>query len=123
MTLRLQTYFGAGAGEVVVVVELVVELAGGVVGAAAELSAGVPVVEAVEESAGGVVVEVVDVVAVSVSGFLLQPPSARLEAASTAPVAISAERQDVDIMWVGSLKGGQAGRAPNPDGPRLFPKM
>jgi hypothetical protein len=100
----LQAYFGAG---VVVVVELVVELAGGVAGAVAELSAGAPV-DAVEESAGGVLVVVVVVAAVSASGFLLQPPSARLEAASTAPVAISAERQDVDIIWVGSLKGGQA---------------
>ena len=65
-------------------------------GEAAELSAGgVVVVVVVEESAaGGVAAVVVSVV----SAFFAQPPSMRLEAARTAPVAIKVERQDVDSM-------------------------
>lgn len=126
MGLHPKAYFGGGGGGVVVVVvELVVPSAAGgvVVVVVAELSAGAPVVAVVEESVAGAVVDEVVVVAVSVSAFLLQPPSARLEAASTAPVAISAERQDVDIMWVDSLKGGSGWTCTNCAGPRLFPKM
>lgn len=73
---------------------------------------GVPGAGAAELSAGGVVeaeasVEVVVVVvdASGVSDFLLQAPSARLEAARTAVVAIRVERQVKDFMWAPSELG------------------
>jgi hypothetical protein len=107
-------------GVVVVVVDLVV-VVGGVVGAVpcepsgavVVVVPGVPGAGAVELSvAGGVVVlaeasvEVDDVVvlvdASGVSAFLLQAPRARLEAASTAAVAIRLVRQ-VDGVMDGSL--------------------
>jgi hypothetical protein len=68
------------------------------------------------------VVVVLVALASPVSAFLAQPPSARLEAARSAPVAISAERQEIDVMWIGSL-GGWAGSSPtNPREARRFPK-
>ena len=82
----------AGGGELESAGGLVAPLVGGVV----ELSAGAPVVVAAEESVEVAVVVVVPVV----SGFLLHPPKARLEAASRTPVASSAERQDVGVMSV-----------------------
>ena len=108
-------YFG---GVVVVVVDLVV-VVGGVVGAVAVepsgavvvVVPGVPGAGAADGSvAGGVAVgaeasvEVEDVVVVLLeasSAFFWQAPSAKLEAASTAAVAIRLERQVMDVMkWL-----------------------
>jgi hypothetical protein len=76
-----------------------------VAGGVAELSAGVPVAVVVDESVGGVVAVVLLVVVVSVlSGFLLQAPSARLEATRMALVAISDERHGEEIISEGSLE-------------------
>lgn len=98
-------------------VDLVV-VVGGVVGAVAVEPSGAVVVVvpgvpgvAAEASAGGVAVgaeasvEVDEVVvlldASGVSAFLLQAPRAKLEAASTAAVAIRLERQVMDVMkWL-----------------------
>jgi hypothetical protein len=107
-------YFG---GVVVVVVEFVV-VVGGVVGAVAlepsgavvVVVPGVPGVAVADESAGGVAVgadasvevdEVVVEVDAASSAFFWQAPSARLEAASTAAVAIRLVRQVGDVMeWL-----------------------
>jgi hypothetical protein len=72
------------AGGVVVVV-VVLESAGGVVGAVAEVSAGVPV---------EVVVEVLALVSGVVSDFLLHAVRPRLAAARSAPAATRAVRED-----------------------------
>jgi hypothetical protein len=99
---------------VVVVVDFVVVDDGAVGAVAPELSAGgvvAPGAGVAEASAGGVVVapeasvEVDEVVVVldasGVSAFFWQAPRAKLEAASTAAVAIRLERQVMDVMkWL-----------------------